>query len=196
MAILKDSLKGGGGVPDDKAPKTINPDKAYGWLEAEETKATEKTKVAEQNQVKMDKVNGIGNHPLGPEDDLVPENLKGKSFGDMKKEYPILTNLGNQEGVRDKLKKVVGDFDRDPPDPQAFMRGVAYLNKIKNMPNPDGSIRPEEVTKNGKMEGSTKDNEIRPGTELAILKDSFKGGPGVPDDKAPNPIDKKVAYGG
>lgn len=192
MAILKDSLKGGAGVPDDKAPQTLDPAQAYGWLEAEQVNATEKTKVAEQARVKTEKVQGIGNHPLGADDDLVPDHLKGKSVAEIRKDYPVLANLGNQEGVRDKLKQVVGDIDNDP---KAFMRGVAYLNKIKNMPNPDGSARPDDVIKNGKMEGATKDGDIRSGTELAILKDSFKGGPGVPDEKAPNPIDKNAAYG-
>jgi hypothetical protein len=154
---------------------------------------------AEQLKINDDKLCGVGDHPLGPDDDLLPPEEQGMSVEQLKsltnpdgtQMYGLMANLGNQEGVRDKLKEVVGDVDNDP---KAFARGEAYLQKIKNMPNPDGSKRPDEVMFNGKMEGATKDGDIRAGTEMAILKDSFKGGPQVSDDDAPDPIDKNTAY--
>lgn len=161
---------------------------------------TAPTATADPAQLKVneEKLKGIGNHPLGPEDDLLPPQEKHLSVAELKnldgengKKYKLMANLGNQEGIRDKLKQVVGDIDNDP---KAFARGEAYLQKIKHMPNPDGSARPESIINNGKMEGATKDGDIRSGTELAKLKDSFKGGPHVPDEKAPT-IDKAKAYG-
>ena len=151
-------------------------------------------------QVNADKLAGVGNHPLGPDDDLLPPDEKGKSVADLKdlktpdgkQKYALMANLGNQEGMKDKLKQVVGDVDNDP---KAFARGEAYLQKIKHMPNPDGSKRPDDMVNNGKLEGCTSSGDIRSGTEAAILKDSFKGGPQVADKDAPNPIDKSKAYG-
>ena len=159
---------------------------------------------AEELKVNDEKLRGVGNHPLGPDDDLLPPEEKNMSVDELKnlkvtdengkekQKYGLIANLGNQEGMRDKLKTVVGDIDNDP---KAMARGEAYLQKIKHMPNPDGSARPADIVNNGKLEGCTGSGDIRSGTEAAILKDSFKGGPQVPDKDAPNPIDKNKAYG-
>ncbi|WP_124538527.1 hypothetical protein [Piscinibacter terrae] len=173
-------------VKDDKPP-------AYAKAKVKtEAPAAEAEPSPEQAKVNQEKLQGIGNHPLGPDDKLLPPSDKRTAQQVLdSKEGAILKNLGNQEGVRDKLKQTVGDFESDP---QAAARGIAYLRKIKNMPNPDGSKRPDDVTQNDKVEGATKDGDIRSGTELAILKDSFKGGPQVPDKDAPATVDKSKAY--
>ena len=154
----------------------------------------------DQAKVNDEKLHGIANHKLGPDDDLLPPDERNKSVSELKdiktadgsQKYGLMANLGNQEGMKDKLKSVVGDVDNDP---KAFARGEAYLQKIKHMPNPDGSQRPNDMVNNGKIEGCTKSGDIRSGTEAAALKDSFKGGPQVADKNAPSSIDKGKAYG-
>jgi hypothetical protein len=159
----------------------------------EATKPTGPEVSPDQAKINDEKLRGAGNHTLGPDDQLLPAEDKGKSMDELKKsgKYDLVKNLGNQEGIRDKLKSVVGDIDNDP---QAMARGQAYLQKIKNMPNPDGSERPDKMKTNNKIEGCTKDGDIRSGTEAAMLKDSFKGGAHVSDKNAPNPPKAEDAY--
>lgn len=179
-------------VKDDKPPAYDEPP-PYAEAKVRTVAPTAEAEPSpEEAKVNQEKLQGIGNHPLGPNDKLLPPSDKRTAQQVLdSKEGAILKNLGNQEGVRDKLKQTVGDFESDP---QAAARGIAYLRKIKNMPNPDGSKRPDDVTQNDKVEGATKDGDIRSGTELAILKDSFKGGPQVADKDAPANVDKSKAY--
>jgi len=142
----------------DKAPKNIDPDKVYAGLEKASANA-------EEAKLKKETLEGVGNHPLSPEADLRPDNEKNMSVADMKnidgpdgKKYKLISSLGNQEGMRDKLKEVVGDFDKDPA---ALARGEAYLQKIKHMPNADGKQPTPEDLKSGSMGG------IGPGDAIA-----------------------------
>lgn len=89
----------------------------------------------------------------------------------------VLRKLGNQEGMKDKLKERYGDWD-DPKRSEADRKQSAYnaarhVGIIKNMKDVDGNSR-GDVHTNGKMEGCTKDGDIRSGTEMAVLKDSLK----------------------
>ena len=89
----------------------------------------------------------------------------------------LLKNMGNQEGMKDKLKARYGDWD-DPKRSEAERKQSAYnasrhVGVIKNMKDVEGGDR-GDVVKNGKMEGCTKDGDIRSGTEMAVLKDSLQ----------------------
>ena len=86
---------------------------------------------------------------------------------------PTLKNLGNQSGVKDNLKKQVGDFDHDP---DAAYRASQVLQHIKQSKTSDGKDRSGDVTKGGKIEGFTKDGDARHGTEAGLLQDFGKNG--------------------
>lgn len=97
----------------------------------------------------------------------------------------LLRKLGNQEGVKDKLKERYGDWE-DPNRTEAQRKQSAYnaarhVGMCKNKKAHDGTDR-GDVPKNGKMEGATKSGDIRAGTEMAALKDSLKG-TGAEQDK-------------
>lgn len=92
----------------------------------------------------------------------------------------LLKNLGNQEGMKDKLKERYGNWE-DPNRSEEDRKQSAYnasrhVGTIKNKKDCEGGDRGDVVT-NGKMEGCTKDGDIRSGTEMAALKDSLKGNP-------------------
>ena len=94
----------------------------------------------------------------------------------------LLGHMGNQEGMKDKLKARYGDWDdtsRSQADrEQSAYNAARHVGTIKNKKNADGEDR-GDVTKNGKMEGCTKDGDIRDGTEMGDLKNSLKtDGPG------------------
>lgn len=86
---------------------------------------------------------------------------------------PTLKNLGNQSGVKDNLKKQVGDFENDP---DAAYRASEVLDHIKGSKTSDGAARSNDVTDNGKIEGFTKDGDARHGTEAGLLQDFGKHG--------------------
>lgn len=86
---------------------------------------------------------------------------------------PTLKNLGNQSGVKDNLKKQVGDFEHDP---DAAFRASEVLKHIKSAKTSDGENRSDDVTDNGKIEGFTKDGDARHGTEAGLLQDFGKHG--------------------
>lgn len=86
---------------------------------------------------------------------------------------PTLKNLGNQSGVKDGLKKQVGDFEHDP---DAAFRASDVLKHIKSAKTSDGRDRSGDVTSDGKIEGFTKDGDARHGTEAGLLQDFGKHG--------------------
>jgi hypothetical protein len=93
---------------------------------------------------------------------------------------PTLKNLGNQSGVKDMLKKQVGDFDTDP---DAAYRASEVLKYIKTSKSRDGNDRSSSETNNGKIDGFTKDGDARHGTEAGMLQDFGKDGySALPDD--------------
>jgi len=95
---------------------------------------------------------------------------------------PTLKNLGNQSGVKDNLKKQCGDWDDPAKSPQeradAAQRASNVVSWVKGAKDRDGDVRPEDVTKNGKIEGFTKDGDARHGTEAGLLQDFGKYGYG------------------
>lgn len=86
---------------------------------------------------------------------------------------PTLKNLGNQSGVKDNLRKQVGDFEHDP---DAAYRASQVLQHVKQSKDSDGKERSGDVTDNGKIEGFTKDGDARHGTEAGLLQDFGKYG--------------------
>ena len=86
---------------------------------------------------------------------------------------PTLKNLGNQSGVKDKLKEQVGDFEKDP---DAAYRASEVLDHIKSSKTSEGKERSGDVKDNGKIEGFTKDGDARHGTEAGLLQDFGKNG--------------------
>lgn len=92
-----------------------------------------------------------------------------RSAQQIQDQNPLLKNLGNQDGMRDGLKKQCGDIDHDP---DAAYRAVMVLNYVKTSYQSDGKTqRSADVVDNGKIEGATKDANIRHGTEGALVKD-------------------------
>jgi len=93
---------------------------------------------------------------------------------------PTLKNLGNQSGVKDNLKKQCGDWDDPSKSPQeradSAQRASNVVNWVKGAKDRDGDVRPGDVTKNGKIEGFTKDGDARHGTEAGLLQDFGKYG--------------------
>lgn len=85
---------------------------------------------------------------------------------------PLLKNLGNQSGVKDALKKRVGDFEHDA---DAAWRAVQVLNYVENYDETGKHIEGGDVG-NGKIDGFTKDGEARHGTEAGRLQDFGKYG--------------------
>ena len=108
---------------------------------------------------------------------------------------PTLKNLGNQSGVKDMLKKQVGDFEHDP---DAAYRASEVLKYIKTSQNKDGGDRSGDEISNGKIDGFTKDGDARHGTEAGLLQDFGKDGySALPDNhQLPQTNDKHVKEDG
>lgn len=85
---------------------------------------------------------------------------------------PLLKNLGNQNGVKDRLKERVGDFDRDA---DAAFRAVQVLEHIEKYNENGKSISGGDIG-NGKIDGFTKGGEAKHGTEAGRLQDFGKYG--------------------
>ena len=86
---------------------------------------------------------------------------------------PTLKNLGNQSGVKDNLKKQIGDFENDP---DAAYRASKVLDYVKSSKASDGDERSGDVKDDGKINGFTKDGDARHGTEAGLLQDFGKNG--------------------
>ncbi|MCD9029136.1 hypothetical protein LDO26_13100 [Luteimonas sp. BDR2-5] len=87
---------------------------------------------------------------------------------------PVLKQLGNQSGIRDKLNDFVGGDMYNDAD-QAF-QAAALLTNIKSLTQADGQPRSVELQGNGKIDGFTKDGHARHGTEAGVLQDICKHG--------------------
>lgn len=191
-----DIIRGGvtAGVKDATERGTKAPAADTAGADSVMKKSTQKPEdaAAEKARINAETMQGIGNHPMGPDDKLLPPGDKRSAQEILDSpEGKILKNLGNQEGIRDRLKEAVGDFNTDP---DAAARGIAYLRKIKNMPGPEGP-RSEGMRTSDSMDGVTKDGDVRAGTEMAMLKDSLKGGPHISDDSVRGkPVDRDAAY--
>jgi hypothetical protein len=112
-------------------------------------------------------------------EDVRPD--KSKTAEDFEKDNNgLLGHLGDQENVKEDLKKKYGDWT-DPTRSADDRANSAYnasrhLNAVKNLKDRDGDVRSTDVTQNGKIEGFTKSKEARHGSEAGVLKDSLKEG--------------------
>ncbi|MGE7991531.1 hypothetical protein ACQKPE_10865 [Pseudomonas sp. NPDC089554] len=85
---------------------------------------------------------------------------------------PLLKYLGNQSGVKDNLKKQVGDFDTDP---DAAYRASKVLEHVERIDENGNQVDSTNIG-NEKIDGFTKDKEARHGTEAGRLQDFGKYG--------------------
>ncbi|MGJ5047264.1 type III effector HrpK domain-containing protein [Bradyrhizobium oligotrophicum] len=85
---------------------------------------------------------------------------------------PLLKNLGNQSGVKDKLKERVGDFEHDA---DAAYRAAQVLDHVEKFDEDGHRIAGNDVA-NGRIDGFTKDGDARHGTEAGRLQDFDKYG--------------------
>ena len=85
---------------------------------------------------------------------------------------PVLKNLGNQSGVKDKLKERVGDFEHDR---DAAYRAVQVLDHVELL-NEDGVRIVNGNDGNGRVDGFTKGGDAKHGTEAGRLQDFGKYG--------------------
>jgi hypothetical protein len=101
----------------------------------------------------------------------LPEGDK-RSAQDIIDDTPLLKNLGNQGGVKDKLKERVGDFETDP---NAAYRAKQVLEHIEQLDESGNRVAGNDVG-NGKVDGFTSHHEARHGTEAGRLQDFGKYG--------------------
>ncbi|MGY2377427.1 hypothetical protein ACW9IB_23260 [Pseudomonas sp. SDO524_S393] len=85
---------------------------------------------------------------------------------------PLLKYLGNQSGVKDNLKKQVGDFDKDA---DAAYRASKVLEHVEYI-DENGKLTDGKDVGNKSIDGFTKDGEARHGTEAGRLQDFGKYG--------------------
>lgn len=105
---------------------------------------------------------------------------------------PLLKNLGNQSGVKDRLKDRVGDFDKDA---DAAYRAVQVLEHIETFDS-DGKVQDGKKVGNDKIDDFTNSGEARHGTESGRLQDFGKYGFNNLKGDLPgqlNPADNKAA---
>ncbi|WP_416363510.1 hypothetical protein [Pseudomonas sp. NFX183] len=89
---------------------------------------------------------------------------------------PLLKNLGNQSGVKDKLRERVGDFEHDPDAAYRASRVLEHIEKLDENGKP--TVKRPELNEagNGKVDGFTKGGDARHGTEAGRLQDFGKYG--------------------
>ncbi|MGY2375647.1 type III effector HrpK domain-containing protein [Pseudomonas sp. SDO524_S393] len=85
---------------------------------------------------------------------------------------PLLKNLGNQSGVKDALKEQVGDFDKDP---NAAFRAIQVLDRVVGYDESGKALTGKDVA-NTSVDGFTRSDEARHGTEAGRLQDFGKYG--------------------
>ncbi|MCU1778878.1 hypothetical protein [Pseudomonas sp. 14P_5.3_Bac1] len=85
---------------------------------------------------------------------------------------PLLAQLGNQSGVKDNLKKQVGDFEKDA---DAAYRASKVLEHVEYI-DEDGKLTDGKDVGNNSIDGFTRDGEARHGTEAGRLQDFGKYG--------------------
>ncbi|MEP7453973.1 type III effector HrpK domain-containing protein [Phyllobacterium sp. SB3] len=102
---------------------------------------------------------------------VAPEG-DNRSAEDIINDNPLLKNLGNQSGVKDKLRDRVGDFEHDR---DAAYRAVQVLEHIEKFDG-DGKELDGKKVGNGKIDDFTKSGEARHGTESGRLQDFGKYG--------------------
>ncbi|GGM19031.1 hypothetical protein GCM10009425_32390 [Pseudomonas asuensis] len=86
---------------------------------------------------------------------------------------PLLKHLGNQSGVKDNLKKQVGDFEKDA---DAAYRAAQVLEHVVKIDEKGNRIIGDSNVDNDRIDGFTKKGEARHGTEAGRLQDFGKEG--------------------
>ncbi|GGJ85896.1 hypothetical protein [Pseudomonas matsuisoli] len=84
----------------------------------------------------------------------------------------LLKNLGNQQGVKDKLKERVGDFENDP---DAAYRATQVLEHIEKFDG-NGDRLVGGDTENGKVDGFNKKGNAKGGSEAERLVEFSENG--------------------
>nr|WP_268944810.1 hypothetical protein [Pseudomonas sp. KNUC1026] len=85
---------------------------------------------------------------------------------------PLLKNLGNQSGVKDKLRDRVGDFEKDP---DAAYRAVQVLDHVEQFDEGGKRLVGGDIG-NSRVDGFTKGGDAKHGTEAGRLQDFGKYG--------------------
>ncbi|QND54781.1 type III effector HrpK (plasmid) [Phyllobacterium sp. 628] len=117
---------------------------------------------------------------------VTPEG-DNRSAEDIINDNPLLKNLGNQSGVKDKLKDRVGDFEHDR---DAAYRAVQVLEHIEKFDD-DGKIQDGKNVGNDEINGFTKSGEAEHGTEAGRLQDFGKYGFENLKGELPDQLDPK-----
>lgn len=126
-----------------------------------ETKDQDKPKVSEEQK----QAEALGIEWTRPKGD----NRSAKYIIENSK---LLSGLGNQEGIKDKLKERVGDFDTDS---DAAYRAEQVLEHIEKFDSKGERIAGKHVG-NGRIDGITPNGDVRHNTEAGRLKDFGKYG--------------------
>lgn len=95
-----------------------------------------------------------------------------RSAQDIIDDSPLLKNLGNQSGVKDKLRERVGDFEHDA---DAAYRANQVLGHVERF-DENGSRLAGNTIDNGRVDGFTKGGDAKHGTEAGRLQDFGKYG--------------------
>ncbi|QND54745.1 type III effector HrpK (plasmid) [Phyllobacterium sp. 628] len=105
---------------------------------------------------------------------IIWERPKGddRSAADIINGDSLLRDLGNQSGVKDRLKERVGDFETDA---DAAFRAVQVLDHVERFDEDGNRIAGKDVD-NGRIDGFTKGGDARHGTEAGRLQDFGKYG--------------------
>jgi hypothetical protein len=85
---------------------------------------------------------------------------------------PLLKNLGNQSGVKDRLKERVGDFETDA---DAAYRAMQVLEHVEKHDSEGNRLVGNDVG-NGSINGYTNSGQAKPHTEAGRLQDFGKYG--------------------
>ncbi len=85
---------------------------------------------------------------------------------------PLLNNLGNQSGVKDKLRERVGDFEHDA---DAAYRAKQVLEHVERFDETGSRLAGNDID-NGRVDGFTKGGGAKHGTEAGRLQDFGKYG--------------------
>ncbi|MGI2033192.1 type III effector HrpK domain-containing protein [Rhizobium panacihumi] len=101
----------------------------------------------------------------------LPEGDK-RSAQDIIDDNPVLKNLGNQSGVKDKLKERVGDFEKDA---NAAYRAAQVIDRV-TLYNEKGETQSGDGVSNTSIDGFSNSNEAYNGTEAGRLQDFGKYG--------------------
>ncbi|MGZ9706918.1 type III effector HrpK domain-containing protein [Pseudomonas sp. GNP013] len=117
------------------------------------------------NAVDRAKANDAGIEWQRPEEDH-------RSAEDIINASPLLKNLGNQSGVKDRLRERVGDFEHDA---DAAYRANQVMDHIERFDENGDRVVSDEIG-NGSVNGFTRDGEAYHGTEAGRLQDFGKYG--------------------